>query len=214
MILSVPFFASVTSKNSIEELSLKADSLVKNQIGITPWPAYEYKPDVSFAIAYGADCILLKYYVSEKNIRAVYGKSNQPVHKDTCVEFFISFGNEKEYYNFEFNCIGTCLLGFGINRSHRKLLPDEIIKKMNTQSVITSFDSSSPGNIKWQLTLMIPFEVFCFHTFTSLKNRDCKVNFYKCGDDLPEPHYLAWNNIKAEKPDFHLSEYFGEMKFL
>lgn len=210
----MPFVASVNSTNSIEDLSLKADSLVKNQIGITPWPVYKYKPEVSFAIAHGNNCVLLKYFVTEKNIRAIYCKPNEPVHKDTCVEFFISFGDEKEYYNFEFNCIGTCMAGYGINREERKLLPDAIIKKINTRSVITSFNSSLSANISWELTLMIPFEVFCFHSFTTLKSQDCKVNFYKCGDDLPEPHFLAWNNIKAKNPDFHLSDYFGEMKFL
>ena len=210
----MPFVASVNSNNSIAELSVKADSLVKNQIEIAPWPAYEYKPEASFAIAHGANCILLKYFVTEKNIRAVYSKSNEPVHKDTCVEFFISFGNEKEYYNFEFNCIGACMAGYGINREERKLLPDAIIKKINTRSVITSLNGSLSANINWELTLMIPFELFYFHSFTSLKNQDSKVNFYKCGDDLPEPHFLAWNSIKAENPDFHLSEYFGEMKFL
>lgn len=214
MKLNVPFSKSVTSKNCIKELSLQADGLAKNQIGITPWPAYTYKPDVSFAILHGDDCILLKYFVTEKKIRAVYSEVNEPVYKDTCVEFFISFGNEKEYYNFEFNCLGNCLLGYGKNREDRKLLRKEIIKKINTQTVITSFDKSSIESISWELTLMIPFEVFCFHAFTSLKNQDCKVNFYKCGDDLPERHYVVWNNIKAEKPDFHLSEYFGEMKFI
>lgn len=147
-------------------------------------------------------------------MRAVFCKSNDPVYKDTCVELFISFGNEKEYYNFEFNCFGTCLLGYGKNRADRKLLPETIIKKINSQSVITTFNSLGTDDINWNLTLMIPFEVFSYHSFTSLKNLDCKANFYKCGDDLPEPHYVAWNNIKSENPDFHLSEYFGDLKFL
>lgn len=214
MKILVPFFEFVNSITPLADLSLKANGIERHKIDMVPWPVYDYKPDASFAIAHGDNCILLKYYVSEKSVRAIYCKPNDPVYKDTCVEFFISFGNEKEYYNFEFNCIGTCLIGFGINRAERKLLPAAIIRKIESQSVFTSFDASVPGNISWELTLMIPIETFCYHSLVTLKNQDCKVNFYKCGDDLPEPHFLAWNDIKTINPDFHLSEYFGEMKFV
>jgi hypothetical protein len=46
-----------------------------------------------------------------------------------------------------------------------------------------------------------------------LKGKTCRANFYKCGDDLPEPHFLSWNNIIADKPDFHLPQYFGTLTF-
>lgn len=213
MRLIVPFLPSVTFTHSIEELSVKADSLVKNRIDVTPWPEYEYKPNASFAIAHADQGVLLKYYVVEQNIRAVYSKPNEPVYKDTCVEFFISFGNETKYYNFEFNCIGTCRVGYGKNRTDRELLCDTVITKIKNYSVITSSNISSGANVRWELTVLIPFEVFCFHSFASLREQNCKVNFYKCGDDLPQPHFLAWNNIKSASPDFHLPEYFGEMKF-
>ncbi|MGH2565575.1 MAG: carbohydrate-binding family 9-like protein, partial [Ginsengibacter sp.] len=41
----------------------------------------------------------------------------------------------------------------------------------------------------------------------------CKVNFYKCGDKLPKPHFLTWNTVETEDPDFHAPEYFGSMEF-
>jgi Carbohydrate-binding family 9 len=210
----VPFIESISYTDPIVELSGKADGVIKNQISNTPWAKYTYRPYVSFAIAHAKNCILLKYYVTEKNSRAVYCNSNDPVFKDSCVEFFISFGDDKRYYNFEFNCFGTCLLGFGANRVERRLLPAEIIKKIHSQTVISPDNGSSEQKIHWQLTLAIPFEVFSFHSIISLKEQDCKVNFYKCGDDLPEPHFLVWNNIIAPYPDFHLSQYFGGMKFL
>jgi hypothetical protein len=36
-------------------------------------------------------------------------------------------------------------------------------------------------------------------------------NFYKCGDETETPHYLVWNNIEWEKPDYHRPEFFGEL---
>jgi hypothetical protein len=56
-------------------------------------------------------------------------------------------------------------------------------------------------------------EAFEFHQLKSLKNIKCKANFYKCGDELSQPHYLSWNNIKSGKPNFHLPEFFGEINF-
>lgn len=213
MILTAPYLPTVTFTQPIENLAVTADGLVKSPIDITPWPLYNYKPNVAFVIAHGDNCILLKYYVQEKDIRALYCRPNEPVYKDTCVEFFISFADEKNYYNFEFNCIGTGRVGYGSDRNHRNLLCEKVVKNIKKHSVITS-NASCADDISWELTLLIPFEAFYFHTFTSLKNVACKVNFYKCGDDLPEPHFVSWKYIKAEKPDFHLSEYFGDLTFI
>jgi hypothetical protein len=46
-----------------------------------------------------------------------------------------------------------------------------------------------------------------------MKGKKCRANFYKCGDDLPEPHFLAWNMINTEEPDFHRPEFFGTLEF-
>ena len=48
----------------------------------------------------------------------------------------------------------------------------------------------------------------------SLKGVCATANFYKCGDDLPEPHFVSWNKIEAPTPNFHLPKYFGEIEFI
>ncbi|HEX8038127.1 MAG TPA: carbohydrate-binding family 9-like protein [Chryseosolibacter sp.] len=45
-------------------------------------------------------------------------------------------------------------------------------------------------------------------------NEPVSKDFYKCGDNLPEPHFITWNDVKAPKPDFHLPEFFGRINFL
>src|SRR3546814_9695772 len=62
------------------------------------------------------------------------------------------------------------------------------------------------------LLLHIPLAVFDAHVVGSLAGRRCTGNFYKCGDDLPEPHYVAWNPIDNPTPNFHLPQYFGELR--
>jgi hypothetical protein len=74
--------------------------------------------------------------------------------------------------------------------------------------------SEKSGEFSWTLTLAIPLTVFIHHDIKELKGRIFRANFYKCGDKLTVPHYLSWNPVGAEKPDFHRPEYFGLLKFV
>lgn len=186
------------------------------KINIQPWPEYtEYYdlPKVSFKIAHGNECICIKYDVEEHEVLARYHNTNDPVYKDSCVEFFIAFGNDIAYYNLEFNRLGTCLGGFGIPDETRASLPVELLEKIKYERSILQKQADPNPTINWTLTLVIPTEVFCFHQLNTLKARGCRVNFYKCGDDLTQPHFLAWKNIVAPKPDFHRPEFFGDAEF-
>jgi hypothetical protein len=206
--LSVPF-VELSADLPVNNISIQLDKLEKHFLEFTPWAEYPYKPDVSFSIAHSNDHIFLKYDVKEKFIRAAAGEPNGPVWEDACVELFISF-DEKGYYNLEFNCIGTCLIGFGKERSSRVRIAVEKIRKVKYG---VSINNQHGDNIHWELTLAIPLEVFAHHDLTSLKGRACGANFYKCGDKLPQPHFVTWSNIEAPQPDFHLPEFFGEVVF-
>lgn len=209
--LSVPYIHTVGSSD-IAEISGKLDHVHQEIIHNSPWAAYPYKPEAAFAMAHGDSGVFLKFFVEEKHVRAVCSEPNQPVYKDSCVEFFISFGEEPGYYNFEFNCAGTCLLGFGEARTNREMTSPELIRSIAFQSSIKPA-TSKDANIGWELTVAIPFEAFQYHKIISMKGKKCRANFYKCGDDLPEPHFLAWNTIQTEEPDFHRPEFFGTLEF-
>jgi Carbohydrate-binding family 9 len=46
-----------------------------------------------------------------------------------------------------------------------------------------------------------------------MEGKKCKANFYKCGDKLAQPHFLAWNRIETPEPDFHQPAFFGDIEF-
>ena len=211
--LRVPQLSCVTRNTALQEVSALLDMENCHAIERMPWNNVFYKPQVSFSIAYTGDAILLKYFVQENSIRVIHYTDNCPVHEDSCVEFFIAFDDEKEYYNLEFNCIGTCLFAYG-DRSERQLIQEDLVQKIRRQGIIKSSTEGETNSINWELTLVIPLEVFVHHKITHLKDRHCKVNFYKCGDKLPEPHFLAWKNVEAASPDFHLPEFFGALHFI
>ncbi|MFD3000129.1 carbohydrate-binding family 9-like protein [Pontibacter toksunensis] len=210
--IKASFIAAIDRHSSLTDISDSLDRLEKHTIGHHLWPASAAKPDVKFSIAHHSDCIFLKYYVTESTLRAVCLQPNDPVYQDSCVEFFISFEGDEGYYNLEFNCIGTCLMGYGADRHNRQLLPADVITRIKHLAVIQSASPSSASVLfSWQLTLMIPTEVFS--SISSLQGASAKANFYKCGDELPEPHFLAWSEIEAPAPDFHLPEFFGQLDF-
>jgi hypothetical protein len=179
------------------------------------WKKFAYKPDVAFSLGYTDNEILIKYYIAENWFKAEKTETNQMVYEDSCVEFFVSPDDSGIYYNFEFNGIGTCLMGSGKDRySDRKANTEVVSKIRRITSVGTKPVSEKEGKFSWTITIAIPFRVFFNHEITGLKGKTFRANFYKCGDKLTVPHYLTWNPVLTEKPDFHRPEYFGLLKFV
>ncbi len=205
-----------TEYPGLDEISERLDDLdEKFPVGVTNWKDYDYKPRVSFSIACTSNEILLKFYTDEKWLRAVNTETNQEVYEDSCVEFFVSPSDDGIYYNFEFNPLGTCLMGFGHRREGRKRADPSIVSRIRRcSSVYPDRGGSAEGNFFWTLTIALPFTVFCEHEIIYLTGKSIRANFYKCGDRLPVPHYLSWNPIQTPKPDFHRPEYFGILRFL
>ena len=186
---------------------------VIQQVDILNWKSFPYKPEVRFRIAHCSNDIWLKYYVREKHILACETRINGDVYRDSCVEFFVSF-TESGYYNFEFNCIGTPHLGFGPGRNNRKPVDPERIKSIQTLSTLgkTPFEERK-GDFEWELTIVIPESCLQFDGKTELGGLKARGNFYKCGDATSEPHFVTWNPVGTEKPDYHRPEFFGSLNF-
>ncbi|MDR0833533.1 MAG: hypothetical protein LBN93_05025 [Candidatus Symbiothrix sp.] len=176
------------------------------------WPEYPYKPDVKFRIAHNGNTIFLNYQVEESDIKAVCNEDNGKVWEDSCVEFFVTFDGEPFYYNVECNCIGNVLIGAGAGRQDRKPIPAEYLNRIDRWSSLGNLPVQDKSG-KWEVSLVIPKEVFMFDKLDSLAGLPAKGNFYKCGDKLKVPHFLSWNPIQSEHPDFHLPHYFGDLLF-
>jgi len=209
--LQVAYIPAENIVNGVDSARVLLNDQPKQYIDNLLWSITGYKPDVAFAMAYTDDSILLKYYVTEEHVKASYNEINDPVFKDTCVEFFVAFDGGDKYYNLEFNCIGTPLIAYGSGKNDRVYLDRPVIELIDTHHYIA--DSDIEDMYYWELTLQIPFTVFTHHHITSLQNQECCANFFKCGDDLPEPHFLSWNNIEHTDPNFHLPQFFEKIIF-
>ncbi|TDO00040.1 carbohydrate-binding family 9-like protein [Sunxiuqinia elliptica] len=183
-------------------------------LAFAPWGKPDTIHDVNFKIAHNDTHILLHYTVREDEILARYSRHNEPVYTDSCVEFFIVFDGEENYYNFEFNSLGTCLSANGPDREKRTPQSIEQLSKIKTQTKIQRLNGQESPRFEWQLSIQLPIELFGNSQLSKLSGKKARANFYKCGDDLSKPHFLSWNNIETPQPDFHQPPYFGEVVFL
>src|SRR5690606_28834879 len=140
--LEVALLSYLNKSCSMDVISSALDGTPRHFIDLIPWQEFSYKPAVSFSAGHCNDCLFIKYYVHEAVVKAIHYRANDPVYKDSCVEFFIAFHDEKTYYNFEFNPIGTCKLNFGTERHDRKLISEKVISK-----------------IKYSITIQNTFEI-------------------------------------------------------
>jgi len=199
---------------NVQHLShLLEKQAIAHLVSIINWPEYPYKPKVSFRIGHTGESIALKFYVEEEAVRAMVTNINGPVHTDSCVEFFVSF-DVKNYYNFEFNCIGTPHVAWGEGRNNRTKLDEGIIRGIAVESTLgnTPFETRI-GGFKWELNVVIPVTSFVFDPGLKLTGLKATANFYKCGDDLPVPHFVTWKPVGTPQPDYHRPEFFADIEF-
>ena len=209
--LIIPFIPYQPGAGMLAAVGSRLDEFNKQTMPYMLWLPEQEKPIVRFVIGHGHDMVFLKYYVSEKYIAANYHRINETVYKDSCVEFFIGFEHDLNYYNLEFNSAGTVLGQYGCGKANREFLNCEVLELIDTETKIKF--NHLDQLFEWELTIAIPTAVFEFHHIDDFAGVTCRLNFFKCGDDLPAPHYLAWNNIHTNKPDFHRPEFFGDGVF-
>lgn len=149
----------------------------------------------------------LKMRCEESDPRAIYKEDNDPVYKDSCMEFFVNFYPEDAtagYMNFEMNSNGAILCEYG-HPGDRFYLKDK--------NLAYPKPVATKGEGYWEVELMIPdalIETIYGHKALT-SGHVMKGNFYKCGDETKIAHYGCWNPIENEFPAFHKPEYFGEL---
>lgn len=168
--LIIPLTAHTFADTQIDEVSDFLNVAPKNSIACQPWDD-KYTGSASFSIAYSIDSVLLKFFIVEESILAKYIEPNDPVFKDSCVEFFIALDNDDKYYNFEFNCKGNCLVGYGIGKEQRELIPISLIRSIKTAASFKSVKVNDKPMIEWGLTIVIPNVAFYCHQKLLLNNR-------------------------------------------
>jgi hypothetical protein len=188
---------------------------INNYMGDKP----DHFPVTQVKVAYDDMAIYVKFKVNDRYVKAIYSSHQNPVYKDSCVEFFFTPGIDinEGYFNLEMNCIGTMLFHHQkIPRKNAVSIQKTDIEKVKVITSLTELiDPEQEEDISWTVSYKIPFSILKkYHNF---KNPEAgsvwRANFYKCADDTSHPHWLTWAPIDYPTPDFHRPQYFGELHF-
>ena len=174
------------------------------------WPdSYPYAPFCAGRIGRTEDSLVVDFRVSGLDLRAQNKEDNGSQWEDSCVEFFVQDPSGKCYYNFEINPLGKILAAAGPDRNNRVKRPAEEMERIVRFADPAAPTESEGGIRNWRVTVIIPFDLIGVDE--EALPHSLKVNFYKCGDLTPHPHFLSWNPIGTPNPDFHRPDFFGEL---
>ena len=168
---------------------------------------------VTVHIAHNNQQVYLYYQVQGEELRAINTKDFMSVWEDSCVEFFVQRKGDKVYRNFEFNAHGVLLASKRESRESATELSEELMSSIYRFTTIQHVYKEGVQLSNWTLYAEIPKEALGFTATENLSEQAISANFYKCGDETSEPHFISWNPIDTPKPDFHVPQFFGDLIF-
>ncbi|MDP3469673.1 MAG: carbohydrate-binding family 9-like protein [Daejeonella sp.] len=178
----------------------------------------EFRPIVHAKMMYDSENVYVIFHVQDRFVRSITTEINGPVWKDSAVEFFFSPNTEFPliFFNLEVNCGGTALLEYNPNPRIGPKPNAEDIKKIEIgHSLPKIVDPEISGPLTWTVEYRIPLNMLENYSKISRPKKGViwKANFYKIAEITSNPHYATWSPINHPKPQFHLPQYFGTLKF-
>ncbi len=196
----------------------KAANTVKIQ-----WHWHECKgpfPEVEAKLLHDGRTIYGIFQVKDHSVLGRAMAFNDQVCFDSCVEFFFRPLADKGYLNLEMSAGGAFLCYFvrDCTRTSNGFadfdkLPPQIGEKIVTLGTTGLVPQERQGDNTWQMRFQIPPAVteHFLGDLGDLSGQQWTGNFYKCGDKLANPHWMAWQPVPVL--NFHLPDSFGKIRF-
>lgn len=180
-----------------------------------------HRPRTQAKLLYGYDTLYGIFRAEDQFVRCVHRRHQDPVYKDSCVEFFVQPHAEGGYFNFEFNCGGTLLASYvtdhqrtdngfaGFSRLSKADVRDITIYHSHPNII----DPEIRHPLTWFIEFGIPYRLLERYAGPLEINAEnsWRGNFYKCADDTSHPHWASWSPVDAL--NFHLPHCFGVLAF-
>ncbi|MBI0397912.1 carbohydrate-binding family 9-like protein [Cyclobacterium marinum] len=179
----------------------------------------KFLPKVWAKLMYDEENIYGIFKVEDRYVRSIVQEYNGNVSGDSCVEFFFSPDSEKplSYFNLEINAGGTPLI-FYIAKpwdDFTKLGKEDIDQIEIAHSLPEVVDPEISEPTTWTIEYRIPISMLKKHSKVTQPKKGTvwKANFYKTGSRTSNPNFLTWSFVDNPKPNFHLPQFFGTLKF-
>lgn len=207
--LQVPYQNISSNETTFDRVKLMLEAAAMADIDQVNWQeSFPKFLPVKVRVAHDGDWLYLHYTVTGEQIRAANTQDFGSVWEDSCVEFFMQREDEKGYRNFECNVLGVLLARQHESREQGVSQTGKMPDIFRHGTVIHRYEGDTQVS-DWTMYLEIPKQAMGFADHETLAGQRIRVNFYKCGDKTPEPHFLSWNPIDTPEPDFHLPRFFG-----
>ena len=200
--------------NKREWKNIKAANIA-NYMGKIP----AFRPVAAAKMMYDEENLYLIFQVKDRFVQCVTLQYNGPVWKDAAVEFFFSPDTDTPgaYFNLEINCGGTALMGYHNTAQKKSIQIDSNdIKKIEiAHSLPKRVYPEIVDPVTWTIECKIPLRLLEKYATITTPGRAVawRANFYKIAEQGSNPHYITWSLVNNPKPNFHLPEFFGVLKF-
>ncbi len=181
----------------------------------------DHRPKTAVRLLYDQTGIFGIFRIEDRYVKSIHTEYRSPVHKDSCVEFFVKPKQNKGYFNLEFNCGGTLFCSYIADPTRTPEGFRNFVKFPEADGKQVLIYHSMPEIVQpeitepvtWSLEFFIPFCLLEKYVgpLGNVSNQSWRANFYKCGDETSHPHWASWTEL-LEK-NFHVLESFGKITF-
>ena len=179
------------------------------------WTAPADLPPTDVELGWTDEALVCRMTTAERHPLTRFTEPNDPVHLDSCLEFFLTpWPGEGLYLNLEGNSAGTFYAAFGptfVGATDERVFLDE-----HQRGLVGC--EPEVGEDSWSITWTVPRVLLDELADQAGRPRlawgpglELEANFYKCGDETEREHYGAWSPIEAEVPQFHRPDAFGRL---
>lgn len=181
-------------------------------------PKPEHQPEVQIKVAYDPESVYVIFKVEDQFVRSTRTEYQDPVFKDSAVEFFFCPADtvEEGYFNLEINCGGTALFRYRSKEGEKFPIPKDLFNQIKiAHSLPDIVEPEMQDPVTWTLEFKLPVSILKeYYSITAPESGAIwRVNFYKIADESTHPHYLTWSRVIHPTPNFHLPEFFGTLQF-
>lgn len=180
----------------------------------------EHFPRTQARLLYDLSAVYVMFRVEDRYVRAVARRHQDPVYRDSCVEFFFTPGPDVAagYFNLEMNCGGLMLLRHQTAREQNTtdIRAADLSRIQVAHSLPERVASEIEEPTLWTVAYALPVDLLTRYAAglqPPAPGVQWRANFQKCADDSSHPHWLTWALIEVPRPDFHRPEFFGTIEF-
>jgi len=183
------------------------------EIDCYPWYEGGEKQRTTAQVAISSENLHVRFQCEDRHIYAEFTRPNDPVSRDSCVEFF--FAPEPEtslwYFNLEISCVGNILFGWGYGRDTLTRAPVDVIGNIEVKHTIPGpTKEESPDDNGWEIEARVSLsELQKVRPYPKPQRGTVwRGNFYRCGGKTDE-QFASWMPIDLPTPEYHCPQFFG-----